>query len=118
VIDQILQQRHIKKRASERMPMSKEDFVAELEGLGVSSAAATEVWDFAAFYYPSALTPYPHDRATSDLRIDPEDLEDAAAEWWTKKGWKQPTLDDPVVLPADPSLADFARWLDGAEAFQ
>jgi hypothetical protein len=81
----------------------------------VSAAAAAAVHDFAQFYYPDGLTPYPEDRWVETLHIHPEDLEDFAAEWWERNNWPEPSPADPVVVPADPSLLELARWLDSTK---
>jgi len=84
----------------------------------VSESTATAVYDLAVFYYPEGLIPYAEDRWTGTLHIDPEDLEDFAAEWWERNNWPKPSPADPVVLPTDPSLVELARWLDSTKALQ
>jgi hypothetical protein len=83
---------------------------------GVSDDCAAAVYELAKFYYPKNLTPYPEDRWTATLGVDPEDLEDFAAEWWERNKWPKPSPADPVVIPADPSLIELATWLDSTKA--
>ena len=79
---------------------------------GVWNDTAKFVWQEARDYYFEPLQPDPLDRWEGMLRIDPDDLEDVTARFWKLQGWAEPSPSDPVVLPADPTLLEYAVWLD------
>ena len=70
------------------------------------------------YFYLEPLQPDPGDRWESAMNVDPEDLEDITAKFWKQQGWEEPELDEPVILPRDPSLLEFAQWLDRQRQLQ
>ena len=104
--------------AAERTPLSEAEFIARMVGAGVQAETAKFVRDEAANYYFEPLTPDPNDRWEGTMRIDPDDLEDVTAKFWKQQGWMKPTPKNPVVLPGDSSLLEYALWLDGQRQLQ
>jgi hypothetical protein len=98
--------------AAERGALSKPEFVSQMVAAGVRAGTATFVWDEAEYFYREPLKPDPSDRWEGTMNVDPEDLEDIAAKFWKQQGWEEPTPEEPVILPSDPSLLEFAQWLD------
>jgi hypothetical protein len=79
---------------------------------GVSSDIAKFVLTEASFYYFAPLNPEPEDRWESTMRIDPDDLGDITEKFWKQQGWEDPSAEDPVQLPNDPTLLEYALWLE------
>jgi hypothetical protein len=104
--------------AAESSALSESEFISQMAAAGVRAETARFVWDEAVFYYYEPLKPDPNDRWEGTMRIDPEDLEDVTARFWKQQGWAEPTRKDPVVLPGDPTLLEFASWLDRQRQLQ
>lgn len=98
--------------AAERPNLSESKFVSEMVAEGVRADTAKFVWDEAARYYFEPLKPDPSDRWKGTMRIDPEDLEDITAKFWKREDLVEPTRTDPIGVPSDPTLLDYALWLD------
>jgi hypothetical protein len=103
---------------AKRGVLSESEFLSRMTAIGVRTDTAKFVWDEAVDYYFEPLKPDPNDRWDSIMRIDPEDLEDTTAKFWKQQGWQEPTPDDPVVLPRDPTLLEYAVWLDRQRQLQ
>ncbi len=95
-----------------RSPLTKNDFISAMMKQGIRSSTAEFVWDQASSYYFAPLAPDPSDRWEGTMKIDPGDLEDLAANFWSLMKHPMPKNDDPVILPKDPSLLELASWLD------
>jgi hypothetical protein len=104
--------------AANRAALTKADFISNLVAAGVQEQTASFVWDAAIYYYSEPLRPDPSDRWEGTMRIDPEDLEDVTANFWKQRGWVEPSPKNPVVLPDDPTLLEFAQWLDRQRLLQ
>jgi hypothetical protein len=98
--------------AAERVGLSESDFISLLVAAGVRTDSAEFVRNEAAGYYFQPLKPDPNDNWEGTMRFDPEDLEDITAKFWKQQGWVEPSCKDPVVLPSDPTLLQYALWLD------
>ena len=98
--------------ATKRPALTKAEFISKLVAAGVREETANFVWDEAVYHYTEPLKPDPSDFWEGTMRIDPEDLEDITAKFWNEHGWVEPSPQNPVVLPANPSLLEFAKWLD------
>jgi hypothetical protein len=98
--------------AAEREALSESEFVAQMEAAGVRGDTADFIWTNAVHYYSEPLKPDPNDRWETTMRIDEEELEDIAGNFWHEQGWPEPSPKEPVALPSDPTLLEFALWLD------
>ena len=98
--------------AATRTTLSKTDFVQHLVVEGVSPDIAEFVWKEASFYYFEPLQPDPGDRWETTLRIDPIDLEEITEKFWKSQAWQLPSHTNPISVPADPSLSEYAAWLE------
>jgi hypothetical protein len=110
----ILDRRTIRRWAKSRPPTTWDELKAELLRTGVSTQTANFVSEEFAPYYRYGLTPYPEDQVFSTLRIDPGDVEDTVERYWTLRGWDLPSPVEPKLVPADPTLLEFAIWLERA----
>ena len=104
--------------ATDRDPLSEDEFISQMVAAGVRVETAKFVWHEVVLYYSKPLQPDPADRWERTMRIDPEDLEDITARFWKQQGWAEPSPSDPVVLPPDPMLLEFALWLDSQRQLQ
>jgi hypothetical protein len=107
-----LERRRHRKMAVGREALTEDTFISQMAAAGVANKTAKFVWDEAIYFYFEPLRPDPSDRWEQTMQIDPEDLEDTTALFWKQQGWKEPTPTDPVILPKDPSLLEYALWLD------
>jgi hypothetical protein len=107
-----LDRRRHRRMAAERGVLTESDFISRLVASGIREDTAKFVWDEAAVYYFEPLKPDPGDRWEGLMKIDPEDLEDVTAKFWKQQGWAEPSPKDPVILPSDPTLLEYAQWLD------
>ena len=98
--------------AAGRVTLSTYEFMSRMADAGLRNDTASFVWNEVVSYYFEPLKPDPSDRWEGTMRIDPEDLEDITAKFWKLNRWIEPSCDDPVMLPNDPSLVEYARWLD------
>jgi hypothetical protein len=98
--------------ACERGSVREPEFISKMAAEGARSETAKFVRDEAIPYYFAPLTPDPSDRWESTLRADPWDLEDITAKFWEQQGWAEPPTKDPVTVPSDPTLLQYALWLD------
>ena len=103
--------------ARKRHSITETQFTDELIAAGASPQVAAFVWSEVQPYYFKPLTPAPNDRWESTMRIDPEDLSDITEKYWKEQSWEQPATENPVQLPADPSLLEYALWLDDQRKF-
>ena len=110
------ERRRHRRIAQRRAAVSKSEFQDRLQLAGVSSEVAEFVWSEVQPYYFKPLTPDPSDRWESTMRIDPQDLRDISERFWRKQDWEDPTLDNPARLPRDPSLLEYALWLESQGA--
>jgi hypothetical protein len=99
--------------AAHRVAFDEDAFVGALVAMGVDDDIAGFVWSEMAPYYSEPLKPDPNDRWESTMRIDPGDLEDMTARFWKSQPWPKPTRKNPVMIPQDPSLSEYAQWLQG-----
>ena len=104
----------IRRWAKNRAPTTWDQLKIEIVGAGASEQTAEFLQKEFAPYYRYGLTPYPEDQLFSTLNIDPGDVEDAVESYWKLRGWNQPSPTEPKLVPSDPSLADFALWLEHA----
>ena len=101
-----------KSLAESRTALTGDQFVDEMQKLGVDKATAKFLFDEINFYYFEPLQPDPTDRVYSTLSIDPFDVTDIAEKYWRDvHGLADPT--GTVVVPDDPSLAELGLYLDG-----
>jgi hypothetical protein len=107
-----LDRRRFRRLARGRSVTTWEEFEHELMEAGVSGSTACFIVDQLKSYYIGGLTPYPTDRVYSTLRIDPGDIEDVIEDYWRFRAWELPPLSDPQLCPDDPSLVEFALWLE------
>ncbi|MEO6360893.1 MAG: hypothetical protein ABIO43_10015 [Sphingomicrobium sp.] len=113
-IGTILDRRRFSRIAEGRPPTNWDQLVSDLIAAGASLDTATYLTEEIKPYYVRKLTPYCDDRLFSTLQIDPEDIEDLVAEYWRLRGWLLPSATEPQLIPADPSLVEFALWLERA----
>jgi hypothetical protein len=104
--------------AAERASLSESEFTSELVAAGVAEETARFVWNESVRYYFEPLKPDPNDYWESTMRIDPEDLDDITARFWKLQGWMEPSRKDPVMIPSDPTLLQYAQWLDRQRRFK
>ena len=97
-------------RQSWLRPISRDEFVDEMQRSGVPRAVADFLWEQFSPYYIKPAIPHPSDRINSDLRIDPDDLTWIAVDYGKKFG--RHFIKNPIEGPADPSICDFALSLD------
>jgi hypothetical protein len=107
-----------KQMAAEREALSEFEFISRVAVTGVRADTAKFVWDEAVSYYYDPLKPDPNDRWEATMRIDPADLEDITSKFWKQQGWREPNPKDPIVLPSDPTLLEYALWLDQQRQLQ
>ncbi|HEY0626005.1 MAG TPA: hypothetical protein VGD10_04655 [Allosphingosinicella sp.] len=98
--------------------MSRSEFIQAMSSAGVSQDTAEFLHDEIVSYYFPPLTPQPNDRLASEMRIDPEDVEDLALSYCEKLSVPEPSAEHPAVLPQDPSLEELGVWLDQFRAKQ
>ena len=114
-----MEKRRQKRLAAERNPLSEAEFVSRMVEMGVAPETAEFVLDVAGPYYFEPLKPDPQDRWEGTMRIDPEDLEDITAKYWKQQQrWPEPSRKDPAMIPSDPSLLEYALWLDRQRQLQ
>jgi len=106
------ERRRHKRLAAERRALSQTEFIYQMSAEGVLAETAKFVWREVVSYYFEPLKPDPGDHWETTMRIDPEDLEDITAKFWKQQGWIEPDRANPVVLPCDPTLLQYAMWLD------
>ena len=97
--------------AANRVALDEDAFAEALALSGVDDDIARFVWSESRPYYVDPLRPEPADRWEATMRIDPEDLEDITAKFWKSQPWPEPTRKSPVMIPQDPSLSEYAQWL-------
>jgi hypothetical protein len=97
--------------ASSRNAVTGDQFVAELRRAGIDEDIGRFIYAEMGSYYFEPLRPDPSDRWFGTLRIDAEDLEDLTAKFWKTQGWPPPPRKNPVVVPEDPTLLEYGRWL-------
>ena len=97
--------------AESRDTLTDEQFVDELQKLGVSNGTARFLLDEINFYYYPPLRPDPTDRIYSTLSIDPFDIADIIEKHW-RELHDLPAPAENVVCPDDPSLAELGLFLD------
>jgi hypothetical protein len=97
--------------AAGRAALEETGFVARLADCGVDEGIARSVWTKSIFYYFQPLKPDPNDRWVSTMAIDPEDLEGNMRESWESQSWREPKRKNSVLIPGDPRLIEYARWL-------
>ena len=95
-----------------RSSIGEDEFLGRMTAAGVSWDIAKFVLSEASFYYFTPLKPDPADRWESTMRIDPEELGDITEKFWKQQCWDDPSPEDPIPLPNDPSLLEYARWLE------
>ena len=114
----VLERKRHKALARARDALSKSDFVSRMVEAGVRENTAIFIWEEALRYYFEPLKPDPADHWVGTMRIDPEDLEDVTRKFWKREGWVEPTRKDPVIIPTDPTLLEYAQWLDQQRQLQ
>ncbi len=99
------------RRLSRRRPnLDAEAFVRSLGG-GCDPLIGGWVYRQLDVHLPDYLKPHPSDRIMADLAIDPDDYCAIGREHFTRWALPQPWMDDPEVLPDDPTVAEFVRYL-------
>ena len=99
------------RRLSRRRPnLEAEPFVRSL-GSGCDPLIGGWVYRQLDVHLPDYLKPHPTDRIFADLAIDPDDYCAIGREHFDRWSLPQPTTDDPEVLPEDPTVAQFVRYL-------
>ncbi len=63
------------------------------------------------FHLPEYLKPHPSDHILSDLSIDPDDYSDMGRDHFERWSLPTPSPLDPEVLPEDPTVEAFVRYL-------
>jgi hypothetical protein len=102
----------LKELAEARHPLSREEFIKRMARDGVSGESGETVWDIARRCCSSRITPYPEDRWSTTLRVNPEELQDETARLAVQNEWDMfghPTK--PGFLD-DPSLIELGRYID------
>jgi hypothetical protein len=110
----MLDRRTIRRWAKSRPPTTWDQLKAELLRAGASAQTADFVCKEFAPHYRYGLTPYPEDQLFSTLGTDPGDVEDAVEQYWKIRGWELPSPTEPKLVPGDPTLLEFALWLEHA----
>jgi hypothetical protein len=107
-----------KRMAADRTALTEAEFISQMAAKGVRADTAKFVWNEAVYYYIEPLKPDPKDRWQGTMRIDSEDLEDVTAKFWKQQAWVEPPREAPVIVPEDPTLFEYAAWLDGQRQLQ
>ena len=99
------------RRLSRRRPnLDAPEFVRALPP-GCDPIIGTWVYRQLDVYLPDYLKPHPTDRLFTDLAVDPDDYSDMGREHFARWSLPMPSRRDPEVLPDDPTVAAFIRYL-------